>query len=477
MKTVCFTSMMTVCILICLIGIPAQNIQSQVKQHRQFNSEWKPEMEQFLNDNEFPNANLRLQDIENIHFIKNPETTRANQFKPASDGALKLDSVLYNYWGGGVYMKYIYSYDAGGNLISENCCVLDQTISQWYIYLRWEYTYDANGNNNFKYCDSWDYSTSQLVHNWREEHACDANGKDTVFTTYGWDNSTSDWTAKWYKYEYAYDTIGNITLVYYYDAGESNLWYLYDKLEYAYDTIGNLTLISHYLWNESTSQWLESEKEEYMYDANGNDTSYITCVFNQFTSQWTNSYKVSSEYDANGNMTLWTDYLWDQGRRIWVINSKREYSYDVNGNNIELIDYIWDDWEGGFLKGAKQEFTYDTYGNNLITYYYHWSGMWVGDKIFSYYYSEINPSFIPQIPDKNISVYPNPATDFIIFKTNHSLKPSTIEIFDLHGKKVISKEFSGSGQISVSQFKSGMYFYIVVSDGEIFKGKISIRQH
>jgi hypothetical protein len=475
MKTLCLTSMITVCILVCINGIQAQNIQNKVKPRVQFNGNWKPEVGQPLDDNKLLNANRRLQNIENIHLIKNLETTRTNQFKSASDGVLKLDSVLYNYWGGDVYMKYIYSYDADGNLIFENWYVLDQTISQWYTYLSWECTYDANGNNNFKYCDTWDYSKSQLVHYWKEEHACDANGNDTIFITYGWDNSTSDWTAKWYKYEYAYDTTGNITLVNYYDAGESNIWYLYNKREYVYDTIGNIALINHYRWNESTSQWFDSEKEEYIYDANENNTSYNTYVWNNSTNQWINSYEAESEYDANGNMTMWAEYFWNEHTNEWN-HSKREYTYDINGDNIMLIHYGWDDFSFGWVSDLKQEFTYDTYGNIAMTINYHGgTDNWVEYDILTYYYSEHNPSFIPKIPEKHVIVYPNPATDFLIFETSLSLKPSTIEMFDLHGKKVISQKFSGSEQISVSQLKSGMYFYIVVSDGEIYNGKIIIR--
>ena len=53
-----------------------------------------------------------------------------------------------------------------------------------------------------------------------------------------------------------------------------------------------------------------------------------------------------------------------------------------------------------------------------------------------------------------ISIYPNPATDIINFKTE---LPIEAEIYNLNGKKLLVKAIEGKESIHISQLKSGIY--------------------
>ena len=57
-----------------------------------------------------------------------------------------------------------------------------------------------------------------------------------------------------------------------------------------------------------------------------------------------------------------------------------------------------------------------TNGNNTLSYRYNWdvtTSQWVAGLKQTYYYSEHNITFLPKIPEQQISVYPNPAKEFI----------------------------------------------------------------
>ena len=55
------------------------------------------------------------------------------------------------------------------------------------------------------------------------------------------------------------------------------------------------------------------------------------------------------------------------------------------------------------------------------------------------------------------SVYPNPASDFIKIDMNASAMNSSIEIFDVYGKQVMSAIYTGE-DIDISSLTAGVYF-------------------
>lgn len=73
-----------------------------------------------------------------------------------------------------------------------------------------------------------------------------------------------------------------------------------------------------------------------------------------------------------------------------------------------------------------------------------------------------------------VNVYPNPVLLETTFSLAKELKKGTLNIFDVTGKKIISKNFSGIEVIfNRNQLPSGMYFYTIDSENtNIAKGKL-----
>ena len=70
-----------------------------------------------------------------------------------------------------------------------------------------------------------------------------------------------------------------------------------------------------------------------------------------------------------------------------------------------------------------------------------------------------------------VSVYPNPATDFIILSVeNYILDHLRYQLFDSNGKLLESKKVTGNEtQISMNNLIPGNYFISIVDDGSIIK--------
>ena len=132
----------------------------------------------------------------------------------------------------------------------------------------------------------------------------------------------------------------------------------------------------------------------------------------------------------------------------WVAYYKSEYTYNTGGNNWSIISYNWDE-----------------IANKWITAY-----------ITTYYYSEHNITFVPEIPEMHINVYPNPASDYIVFDISNISDSAIVEIFDNQGKKVLKQQLSVTGQIIISNLANGLYLYRLNDSGNTYTGRIIIEQ-
>jgi len=78
----------------------------------------------------------------------------------------------------------------------------------------------------------------------------------------------------------------------------------------------------------------------------------------------------------------------------------------------------------------------------------------------------------PLLNKNQILVYPNPAKKHMNF-TFGLYSDLTIDIFDIHGRKVFSEFFAHSPVVDLSSFTSGVYIYTITSDNGFYeRGKL-----
>ena len=73
-----------------------------------------------------------------------------------------------------------------------------------------------------------------------------------------------------------------------------------------------------------------------------------------------------------------------------------------------------------------------------------------------------------------ITVFPNPADDYITIKSNYNLDDAIISMFDLNGRRVLNyKNEEDNGIINVSGLSAGEYILrIITSEQDIYSKKI-----
>jgi len=96
------------------------------------------------------------------------------------------------------------------------------------------------------------------------------------------------------------------------------------------------------------------------------------------------------------------------------------------------------------------------------------------DYLERFYYSPLQITGINQNTISEISVYPNPATDFITIVNGSN--NSKIYLFNQLGKIIISKNLSGNLKLPVNHYPAGLYLLrIERENGEIKSEKIVIQ--
>ena len=79
--------------------------------------------------------------------------------------------------------------------------------------------------------------------------------------------------------------------------------------------------------------------------------------------------------------------------------------------------------------------------------------------------------------DLKVNIYPNPASDQVVIDMNElSFRHARIDILDITGKLIYTKEFdqSGSYTIPVDNFRAGLYFVQINADGKRITKKLSV---
>ncbi len=89
-----------------------------------------------------------------------------------------------------------------------------------------------------------------------------------------------------------------------------------------------------------------------------------------------------------------------------------------------------------------------------------------------FYYSILNSSIENISHENKLSIYPNPCTDLLNIDLNTNNTSLEINIYDIQGRMMISKEISKKSSISLIDLSKGIYIYEVIDCNDVFTGKI-----
>lgn len=279
----------------------------------------------------------------------------------------------------------------------------------------------------------------------------------------------------------------------------------YDSTFFEYDGNGNVAAELYKYYDPTEGKWKNLFRFEYTYTANGSILTKLTQLWQNNT--WTNNTFITNLY-ANGLLTSSNETRWMTNN--WENFSKKEYFYsNLNKPDSMLIYYYGN---SSLSPNGKNIFSYNSDKNVIEDNEFYWvSGRWIPSYKTSYTYNNAkqNTQYTVEVPNQQgwkvsysvslvydndgdidkwerknetgivdfkqkyfykssvgiesfeplaIKVYPNPTSNYL----NFELKENTgyiITIIDFTGKTIKTIEANNSTKISISDLKTGIYFY------------------
>jgi hypothetical protein len=340
------------------------------------------------------------------------------------------------------------------------------------------------------------------------------NAKNTVMLSQTWDTTKHQWKNNT-KNEYEFNQAGYLIR----DISQNwnpnlNVWEKEEKIEYTYIDF-NLSEEHTTLWDEEVEIWLDLSVKSYAYDDSGRPAEMIYKTWSNY--QWVNNTQDIYQYKEDKLEVLYHNQ-WVESE--WRNQQKDIYTYDTEGKPITVLTKMWNINDTTWEDQIRFTFTYDAFDNvseiliampiqniwidiakeileyNTDFYTYQlalpvtftsedmipMNNMLVGLKLYmiddtfawkevlktNAFYSSYEFNFIAHERTFNLLVYPNPASEFIVFDI---VDKSSLEIFDLQGHIVLERKIAKGEKVNIEKLCQGVYFYKIQNNNNIHTGK------
>lgn len=317
-------------------------------------------------------------------------------------------------------MKYTYTYDSSNNLKSELIQKWNRTYNTWDLYYSTTFSYDSKNNRTGMITEHW--NGTSLESSYQYISTFDDNNNEITYLAQRLEGSWTDL----YKYFFEYDENNN-------------------RISLIFKKYGNTSSV-------------DSCKSYSFYDSNNNMLKELFLW--KINNEWVNYEQHLFTY-SNNNMLSILVQKWDNN--LWSDLARNLYTYDLNNNQTSEISQ---DWVGGNWRNNlkyKHTFNNDNNKNSTTFHWYNNDGIsyYSGDS--TYYYSHMSSYDINKQETQTISIYPNPATDFVSF-INDNVNNEIVEfrIYSVMGVLVRSEILEQfNHQINVKDLSNGTYFITI----------------
>jgi len=496
-----FTFLLTCMISLSLMG--QQDIQELKKQH------YSKKHHKSLNALE--SKMFKKPDHASRHLSRQFSAIQRTSLKADQATDQTMDSILWELYDTNTSIwalseRELFSYDGNGNMINYVWFEYDSVDMKILPVDRETVKHNAQGQPTEIIWMEWDKASGQWVNAAKFELTYDGEGNLIQETVYKWDPDPSQWMIE-AQFDMTYDGSGNLL---------SELWLFWDedssklvetfKDEYIYEG-GKLTTWNEYFWGEGA--WELTYFTAYTYD-NGNLILELTQGWDFLAQDWGDYSKIAYTYVGD---RVVTEEVWgfDWMQFMMVRQSYFENTWDADGNMTTQVESSWDEeagavksWNvvaGSWLNTWKSEWAFNKNFTILNIYAPYWFMADVADLTFMHmpvsetgyfnnngtwdlnyrqtaYYSDFDggSSSVEGVHQIPVSVFPNPASETVTFNWDEKYTRLNLELYDLTGKRVISRSIENNETIRVDDLSRGMYLYKLGDYNDIIQtGKISLR--
>ena len=385
----------------------------------------------------------------------------------------------------------------------------DPGAGKWVNTQKGDNTYDANVNNTSNVWSSWDTISNQWVPTSKYDNTFDADDNQTSSISAFWNADSSRWE-NGQKWEYIFEnkksssTTASVnaeskhvaTIVYiWYPVPFPGMWMPLSRTDYTYDGEGKLTKSVDSQWDMMGQKWDETQKVDKSYNESGYLILRIQSVWNSDSNKYIITSKREHIYDADGYSISNAYYGWNYLLNMMVGYSFYEYTHDEHGNVLTYTDYIWDLILNAWAGNARYVYTYNYNfaGFDILAPFYMWqmiisyieyvylggtlksSEEWVESDAFTYHYSDLEVGVsVADLSGGELSIYPNPATDYIQVVGDELNGGARIVMYNVSGRMVMNQVLDRGGRIPVSHLSEGIYVIRLVQGDKVKTAKVMI---
>jgi type IX secretion system substrate protein len=346
--------------------------------------------------------------------------------------------------------KSSYEYDNHSHLILKKDSTRNVANTEWIRNGRTTYTYTLSGKLETEIEEFWDVMSgkwenySKLTFTYIAENL-------TTYLVSNWNSLNEEWE-HYYKIEYAYNGNQLKSETFYLWNGQPENWEEYTM--YEYEKTDNIEEILMKSFNKDLDDWQNSQKTIFVYLADERISDHTVLYWDETRNDWYFYEKWESEFLID-NTEEKTYSKYDYEEHNWNVVGKEIYNFNTQ-NNITLYQNLyWDRENSNWINSMKTIYSYDEeYNlNNIINSYWkneinEWEN---SSKEENYWKNYVGINTISS--NIYISLFPNPAEDFIIINCKEIIQ--RIEIYNQSGLLVV---LSDQEMINLQNISPGIYY-------------------
>lgn len=400
--------------------------------------------------------------IESIH-----QNTRKTEYKRQFSLA---DSGLFSNWSNGAWQDIVlrtYSYNANDEVIQsyEKSPLSNELLNKI------SYSYDVAGNLLLAYTET--YTNGNLTPQLRQSYVFDNKGNRTSSLTEQYNGGSQTWTILYGdSMEFTYDSKDRITSYIMYSISNQSV-NPYQKLiweDFGNDDLPKTLTVQTYVNGFNNYIKLDQMTWAAGFDyANFDPTSYFGYLWDGNSQSWTNSVYDTSLFDGNLRIQKLL-FSWN-GSTIDSLQ-KTDIKYDAQGHAVEDMTFsrVGQGWT--LADGNRDSIVYGFDNVTLERYFSYYdksTDHWINKEKRKYYYNSLS---IAPVVKNEISVFPNPASDYVY------LENTDLEIQKVSACSMLGKQFKlniQDGKIQVSELEKGVYLLRIESTDGLFTSRIIIQ--
>lgn len=241
------------------------------------------------------------------------------------------------------------TYDENGRLIQKTG---EDSESKWKV----TYVYDSKGNleREIGEGDEREYNAStgeyEWIHyEWKKEYTYDDKGNTTSIAYYNKNMETDEWELG-SKEEYEYDVNGSMI------ACDSDTTKWRGKYEYEYNTYGDITKKVWYEYDDDSQEMSREPSYTYRYEYEYNNGTKVKCTQYLLENDGTENLSEIKIYDEHGNVVQDAIYMDDDEDGETELWREDQFTYVKKSDlaNLPFVDVSKDAWYTRYVRYVFQ---------------------------------------------------------------------------------------------------------------------------